>query len=433
MTRQKTFTTKAFLTLAFIAMALPLGGCESVDNAMHGMKDRISAIQMPRFGSTENEEQQPQDTVAEAVAASDSASQPGAFAPAMMEGGLSPDTQTTARITTVTEGKDCPPVTIVEDLAALHQFTNPDRPTPTSRISSVVLKDLRTNCARNENNVAVELNLTFEGKLGPHGRVKHTDEPSFAYPYFVAITTKDGNIVAKEVFATTITYRPEDETTLDYENMRQIIPLTGDYATDYEILVGFQLTEGELAYNRALSEGPVPSEYVPEHYIESSTASAAATAKPMTVIPATKPPVPVTAKAPEPEPKPEPALAAEPAPVAQQAEPAENELDKIIEKAVQAAPAPTTIVAPVAADQPQAPAFPQELPQTETITTEDNAEIITIEEAAPSVPEAEAEATIESELEEITEEKTGEAKAILEENAIIPAKRVAPANQPVRP
>lgn len=145
----------------------------------------------------------------------------------------------------------CPDVRIVSDLNQVHQF-NSTKPNPDDSISSIWLQDITEDCQVGSKNISIDMTLAFEGTLGPKGKAQASDKPSFAYPYFVAITNNQGNIVAKEVFAVTLTYDDDKTANTKVEKLRQVIPVASDDMRNYKILVGFQLNDAELAYNRML-------------------------------------------------------------------------------------------------------------------------------------------------------------------------------------
>jgi len=144
----------------------------------------------------------------------------------------------------------CVPVTVVDDLKMLNQFTDEQAPRADNNVSSVVISSVSSRCTQNDKNVAVDLDVAFDGVLGPKARKWNADKPSFAYPYFVAVTLPDGKIVTKEVFGVTMSYGKDQNTLTQHEHMRQVIPVQGGQAQ--QIVVGFQLTEAQLAYNRSL-------------------------------------------------------------------------------------------------------------------------------------------------------------------------------------
>lgn len=180
--------------------------------------------------------------------------------------------------------EDCPPITLVDDLRSLHQFTDQNAPRAENRLSSVQVTHVSSQCGTTADNIVVDLGIHFSGTLGPRAKAWRMDRPSFGYPYFVAVTTPDGQVMAKEIFGLSMTYDKTDGPVTRTETLRQIMPRTGEHGGRYELLIGFQLTEAELAYNRALLASASAYE---------GGSHAAATSGPtvITVEPAAKPPV----------------------------------------------------------------------------------------------------------------------------------------------
>ncbi|QQG37151.1 MAG: hypothetical protein HYS17_05155 [Micavibrio aeruginosavorus] len=201
---------KLLCVSAFSVLALGLTGCET----MTDVKNRLAAIDFPSFSS--DDEIQPAEGAVMASA----------------------------------EG--CPQVAVVEDLKHLSQFETPANPTPETNISSISMTGMESSCSKTEKTVAVDIGLRFDAALGPKATNWKTESHSFAYPYFVAVTTPSGEILSKEVFAATIRYDANETALTQEESMRQVIPLReGQDVSGYEILIGFQLTDDELNYNRS--------------------------------------------------------------------------------------------------------------------------------------------------------------------------------------
>lgn len=146
----------------------------------------------------------------------------------------------------------CPQVEIVDDLSSLSDFTNPKEMSADSLISRVDLNSAESTCKLASTSAVVDLKVVFNGKLGPKARQKSSDKPFFSYPFFIAVTAPSGKIMAKEIFSASLSYGANQNTHAYFENLRQIIPISGkDNAKNYRILVGFQLSPDQLAYNRA--------------------------------------------------------------------------------------------------------------------------------------------------------------------------------------
>lgn len=153
--------------------------------------------------------------------------------------------------TRVASRASCPDVRIVEDLNRLYQFTDPAKPRDNQAVSTIYMTGIDDTCSMVNNNIAVDMTLTFAGTIGPRGRTRAGDKPSMAYPYFIAITNARGQIIAKDVFAVTMSYDTDVQNLTRTEQIRQLIPTSGGNPGSYRILVGFQLSEQELAHNRA--------------------------------------------------------------------------------------------------------------------------------------------------------------------------------------
>jgi predicted small secreted protein len=145
----------------------------------------------------------------------------------------------------------CPHVAVIEDLAVLNDFENVSKPSPDNLVSRVVLTKMQSSCGDKSRSVIVDLKLAFEGTLGPKGKMQAGDMPFFTYPYFVAVTAPNGEIMAKEVFAASITYDRGENTHTHFETLRHIIPLDDtSRGNRYKVMVGFQLSQDQLEYNR---------------------------------------------------------------------------------------------------------------------------------------------------------------------------------------
>ena len=211
---------KTLFTLALLPVfTLSLSGCETVGQTYESTKERIAAIEwsLPSFGSSQAEET--------ADAAGD---------------------------------QSCPPVTAVDELRNLSQFIDDRNPVPEDSISRVSITGVDSTCRFNENNVVVQMDIGFTGELGPRAAQWNTPDPDFVYPYFVAIAAPDGRVIAKETFALSLSYMPGQTALTQTEALRQIIPLNSDmFASDYTLMIGFQLTPDQLAYNRTVTPPPV--------------------------------------------------------------------------------------------------------------------------------------------------------------------------------
>ena len=147
----------------------------------------------------------------------------------------------------------CPAVEAVEELSSLSEFTDASNQTDYNLIAKIDIAKIQNSCSYDKNAVTIDLSMDFLGTLGPTGRASSGGKPFFSYPFFVAVTSASGDILAKEIFAASMTYSPGQSTQTYTEKLRQIIPVESrDTGASYKVLVGFQLTPDQLAYNRKI-------------------------------------------------------------------------------------------------------------------------------------------------------------------------------------
>ncbi|MDB5492401.1 MAG: putative lipoprotein [Micavibrio sp.] len=221
-----------FLTLGCLA-ALTLTACESVQRDVDSSFNNSTSALQQAFSNLNAG--QPQDQAARPSTA-------------LALNGTDGDNLANG----ITTGPGCPIVRIVSDLNQVHQFADGASASPRAEISTVYMQAVDTTCKIAKNSMVVDMNIAFSGGVGPKGRTRSGDKPSFAYPYFVAITNNQGSIIGKEVFALTMNYGGTGNNETRIEQVRQVIPLHDKNHRNYQVLIGFQISDQELAYNRAL-------------------------------------------------------------------------------------------------------------------------------------------------------------------------------------
>lgn len=143
----------------------------------------------------------------------------------------------------------CPPVSVRPDLQKLTEFQNDAKPSDSSKISEAEMLHVQNTCRVENGALVMQVDITVAGKTGPKARVKSTDQPSFAYPYFLAVTDGSGAVLAKEIFAVTVAYGKDKKEITQTENIFQTMPFPNKEAGQvYNVIVGFQLTEDQLNY-----------------------------------------------------------------------------------------------------------------------------------------------------------------------------------------
>ena len=144
----------------------------------------------------------------------------------------------------------CPRIGILSDAATLVKF----RPGPGRDLTDVeheaeILNVDRT-CELRDKGTAVEVAVTiqFAASRGPAA----PEATTIPLPYFVAVVERaTQRIIAREAIPGQIELPPGRRRAGVGEEITERIPLsTGRSPADYEILVGLELTEEQLQYNR---------------------------------------------------------------------------------------------------------------------------------------------------------------------------------------
>lgn len=147
--------------------------------------------------------------------------------------------------------RHCPEVNLVDDLSELHQFREEADYNEDEKIAWVTLSHLNNHCVVDDGQLAVNLTMSFEANLGPKSRIFDQDQPTISYPYFIAVTDANGRILDKEIHGVSLSFDADQSRKQHKENLQKIVFLDEEGAKPpYSIMVGFQLSPDELAYNQ---------------------------------------------------------------------------------------------------------------------------------------------------------------------------------------
>jgi|HubBroStandDraft_1064217.scaffolds.fasta_scaffold00032_7 hypothetical protein len=110
------------------------------------------------------------------------------------------------------------------------------------------LSEVKSDCKVDSGGVTVTMTVTTTAELGPAATGRNAD-----FVYFVAITDTHDKIVAKNLFDNPVTFKPDLNRAGGKDTLSERIPLADPKQADrYHVILGFQMTEDELAYNRSL-------------------------------------------------------------------------------------------------------------------------------------------------------------------------------------
>jgi hypothetical protein len=146
-----------------------------------------------------------------------------------------------------TEVEKCPAVAVLVDTGSLTQLQTNGQGQP-SVLYSVRMTDARRDCdlPKYSRDLTGSATIDFQAT-----RTNAAAGATYTVPYFVAITT-EGKILAKQQFQVALAFQPGETTTTFNDSVNSLSLSIGrdKKATDYGILVGFQLTKEQLDYNR---------------------------------------------------------------------------------------------------------------------------------------------------------------------------------------
>lgn len=150
-------------------------------------------------------------------------------------------------------GGNCPSIIVDPQLDRMSEFYDMEKPSPSSEVSNIRLAGTQSECEIEGEFLNMRIDLNFAGSLGPKAKRKKSDRPFFAYPYFIAVMDDEGNELARELFAASVTYQKNQDSIELVETIRQRLPLNDDGSVPaYQVQIGFQLTEDQLFYNASL-------------------------------------------------------------------------------------------------------------------------------------------------------------------------------------
>lgn len=142
---------------------------------------------------------------------------------------------------------DCPSVEVVPSLSVKNDFGSSGTIAEDYLVYRARMSKLASECKHQSGSVSVNLTLNIEAFKGS----AQTGQ-SIEAPFFVAVTAPNGDILAKEIFKSTVQFKSGELSGLKSEALSQIIPLPDkSIGSKYKVLAGFQLTQDELAYNQA--------------------------------------------------------------------------------------------------------------------------------------------------------------------------------------
>lgn len=142
----------------------------------------------------------------------------------------------------------CPNMGILSDASRFHEFRAGGGQDLTDIQYAGEILSIAAECTRHDEGLEAELQVELATQLGP---AAPSDEVSF--DVFVAIARNDEQVLSKEVRTFEVAFRKSERAVRTLEEFDDIIiPLGEDgTSTGLQILIGYQLSPQQVAYNRA--------------------------------------------------------------------------------------------------------------------------------------------------------------------------------------
>ncbi|WP_341198125.1 hypothetical protein [Hyphomonas chukchiensis] len=143
----------------------------------------------------------------------------------------------------------CPPVGSLYDVSRYVQFADPSDETYNKIAYTAEITDVRSFCRyAGKDPLDAQLEIDFAFGKGPAA-----DKDSHTYPYFVAVTRRNGKVLAKEYFNVEGDFNGKKLAGKTESFSKIKIPRLDESiaGTNFEIVVGFDLTADQLEFNRA--------------------------------------------------------------------------------------------------------------------------------------------------------------------------------------
>jgi hypothetical protein len=145
----------------------------------------------------------------------------------------------------------CPSAAILADASSLTAFRANAPHDPSGELYKATVESVGTDCKLDEDaqTATSSLDITFRAERTPNG-----SPAQYTAAYFVAVTGPDGRVLSKRTYTATFAFEPNQATTTfkDHIDEAVIKPDRGKRPPDYQLLVGLQLTQDQLDYNRKM-------------------------------------------------------------------------------------------------------------------------------------------------------------------------------------
>jgi hypothetical protein len=144
----------------------------------------------------------------------------------------------------------CPQTAIVRELQNIKDYGG-EAPDDSAIVATALMRGVQGRCEYKEEGAGVSFDLKMAAERG-----ERLGGDRVSFPFFVAVLTPDQKILSKELMTTDFTFSGKDRLVEKTEGLHVFIPMDKDAdGTNYQVLMGFQLTEEQLKAVRNAGSG----------------------------------------------------------------------------------------------------------------------------------------------------------------------------------
>lgn len=158
-----------------------------------------------------------------------------------------------AACTSSREQQSCPAVGILRDLQQYADFGRAEKPSRAEFVAAARLDGVQADCRTEEKGTVVNVDVAMRAFRGPRLGGDRVE-----FPYFIAVLDRDGRILAKQNLSVAFSLTEQDKMVEKTELVRVTLPAGGTKHEAGRVLVGFQLSPEQLAFNRGEFGEPKP-------------------------------------------------------------------------------------------------------------------------------------------------------------------------------
>ena len=142
----------------------------------------------------------------------------------------------------------CPKVGVISDLDRVTEIEVAASQSKSSILLSSKIQRLRTKCTASANSITISIVFDLFSKLS-----RYDIQTEFDLRYLIATVNPNDQILAKQVYKTTVSFMDGIQTARNTQEVEVFIPSPGvmDFR-NYKVLVGFELTDVQFQYNRGI-------------------------------------------------------------------------------------------------------------------------------------------------------------------------------------